>query len=560
MRVRRGSLILSLLVIILAVPTPVEGHALYESSTPPSNGILASSPDRVVLTFSEPVAVEPPGSPSVRVTNASGDRVESGSAVVSTQDPRTVSVGLQSIGPCVYTVAWTVKSAVDGHTSRGSFSFAVQNPDGSLCGSFSNVTLEPPQPISPVEVTGRFLTFLGMTIAFGAALFTVVAWLPGVRDAGREPSPENRVGRRILAHWGRIGALTFVLGVALWWSTVGVSLSPSPFNASLAGSLVSALVLLGAFTLVARAEEGEAEGKPPWPSWAALVAGGFAIASASVGTHSTADAGVPGAALQAIHLACAGAWVSGLLALLRLRPLLREAVNVALARHVYGRFSRMAFYAVGGVLGAGAGMGLLLVESIDNLIRSGYGWVLLAKIGLFVPMVVLGGMNRYRFLPAAAGTGDVPEKAIADLSDNVRREVALGATVLAVAALLTALVPPGTAVAAGELDLETTKDGVRFQFLVDPYPRTPGVYTYSILVTDPSGGPYAGARNVTLTFTLLGSTLAPQSVPLDGPHGNHFFTGSPAMSQAGTWRIDVLFQRWSGLDVRVTFHIVVDGG
>lgn len=547
-----------LFFVILALPLPAEAHAKYAFSTPPANGIVPSPPTSVSITFTEAVATEP-GSPSVQVLNRSGERVESGPASVLPEDSKAVRVVLNEIGPDIYTVTWYVRSAVDGHSLRGSFSFAVQNPDGTIPGDLPGSDDPSGEAVSAVEVGGRFLSFLGLMIAFGVALLMVLAWLPGVRDAAAGTGIHGG-GTGILAHWGRVGALTSALGVALWWSTVGLSLSGTLFNASLATRLVSALVLLGIFTLIAREQESPAEGRIPRTAWAAVVAGGFAVAGASIGTHAAADAGLLGAALHAVHLGCIAAWVGGLLSLFRLRPLLQATENVALARHVYGRFSKLAFYAVGGVLLAGTSLGLLLVETLDGLATSSYGWALLAKISLFVPLVALGAINRYRFLPAAAGSGDVPVKAIRSLTANVRREVALGAIVIAIAALLTSLVPPGTSAGGGLFQIEATTDGVRFDFSVDPFPRTPGVYLYAVQVWDATtSAPLDDARNATLKFTLLGSIpLVEQSLAMDGPHGNHFFSYTPVMSQAGTWKIDVLLSRWTALDVRVTFHIVAE--
>jgi len=48
-------------------------------------------------------------------------------------------------------------------------------------------------------------------------------------------------------------------------------------------------------------------------------------------------------------------------------------------------------------------------------------------------------------------------------------------------------------------------------------------------------------------------------VNLSGPHANHFFVDSPAMSQPGIWRIVARFARADGTDVRAIFHVAVHG-
>src|SRR5207249_1372921 len=73
-----------------------------------------------------------------------------------------------------------------------------------------------------------------------------------------------------------------------------------------------------------------------------------------------------------------------------------------LARIVLGRFSRMAAYAVSLVLAGGIVLAVLLVGTLDALVTSPYGWVILAKVGLFAPMLALGAYNRYRLVPKTA--------------------------------------------------------------------------------------------------------------------------------------------------------------
>src|SRR5207249_6387703 len=87
------------------------------------------------------------------------------------------------------------------------------------------------------------------------------------------------------------------------------------------------------------------------------------------------------------------------------------------------RFSRMAAYCVGLVLLGGLVLALLLVGSVDALFRFGYGWVVLAKVALFAPMVAFGAYNRYRLVPRGSESSE-PAAAFRQLTRNVRNETA----------------------------------------------------------------------------------------------------------------------------------------
>jgi len=197
---------------------------------------------------------------------------------------------------------------------------------------------------------------------------------------------------------------------------------------------------------------------------------------------------------------------------------------------------------------------------VDQLLYSAYGWAVLAKVALFAPMLAFGAYNRYRLLPRTSE----PERlgdSVRGISSNVRMETVIGFSVLLVAALLTSMTPATSlAPRPALLSLDTTDSGLRINFMVVPYPTGPTVYTYDVLLYNATtGGDYNGGRNGTLRFTLADSAQPPQVVNLSGPHGNHFFVKSPAMSSAGLWRIDLRFARVDGFDVQVTFHVAVSG-
>ncbi|HEV8594095.1 MAG TPA: CopD family protein [Thermoplasmata archaeon] len=554
---RRWILAILLLALLGAlVPASASAHASYVASDPPANGILPTPPNRVNVTLSETIQSN---SPAIRVTNSTGVRVESGLAALLPADPRTMTIGLLSIGPGIYTVAWSATSAVDGHFTAGAFSFAVQNPNGSLPCCFQDGTASTTSPpVSPTEIVFRFLSFFGLAIAVGTAAFGLLAWLPAERDTSAPLGGWFR-----LVRWGQTGALASVVGLAGLWGTLlarGGALLASPYLIALTARLVLVLALVGVYAVFAFSRIANANLETRKRALLVAVAlGGAAIAAQTLAGHAAASEALwpLGPASDAAHIAGVYAWIGGLLAILWVRPILLDGESLPFAWGVVSRFSAYAFWAVGLVILGGAGLALVLVGTWDGLVGTAYGWLVVGKISLFAPLLAMGAWNRYRVLPRSA---DGPA-GLAPLVRNVRFESTLAALLLVIAAVLTAI-PPAASPAAANQDftLHATKDGIRFDFTVIPYPTVPGVYTFELLLYNASTGTgYGNARGANLTFTLVNDTGFPQTLPLDGPHGNHFFADSPALARAGIWRIDLLLSRTDGFDISVTFYVTIRG-
>src|SRR3989442_9083152 len=174
----------------------------------------------------------------------------------------------------------------------------------------------------------------------------------------------------------------------------------------------------------------------------------------------------------------------------------------------------MAAYCVGLVLLGGLVLAILLVGSVDALFRFGYGWVVLAKVALFAPMVAFGAYNRYRLVPRGSEASE-PAAAFRQLTRNVRNETALGVTVLVLAALLASLTP-AISVAAGRqlFTLYCTVSGSRVPRVVAPTPASP-IRSYDTEFAAPyasNGSDYNGGKNTSaITFRSLTNVGLPPS-------------------------------------------------
>jgi methionine-rich copper-binding protein CopC len=114
----RSSLAGIILLLLLLATNDARAHAFLDRAEPRVGNTVATAPREVTLWFTQKLE---PAFSTITVTNAAGQRVDTGKARVSGSQ---MTVSLRSGGPGTYHVTWRVLS-VDTHTTDGSFSFQV---------------------------------------------------------------------------------------------------------------------------------------------------------------------------------------------------------------------------------------------------------------------------------------------------------------------------------------------------------------------------------------------------------------------------------------------------
>jgi methionine-rich copper-binding protein CopC len=105
-------------VLLLLATGEATAHAVLDHAEPRVGNTVATAPREVTLWFTQKLE---PAFSTITVTNAAGQRVDTGKTRVSGSQ---MSVSLRPGGPGTYRVVWRVLS-VDTHTTDGSFSFKV---------------------------------------------------------------------------------------------------------------------------------------------------------------------------------------------------------------------------------------------------------------------------------------------------------------------------------------------------------------------------------------------------------------------------------------------------
>jgi copper transport protein len=582
-RLGRAGLAAALAGLWLVVAgTPAGAHALLRGSDPAAGSTVDQAPRRVVLSFTERPEEE---LSSIRVLDTAGQPVERGQSGPVEGEPLKFAVELGDLAEGTYTVSWRVVSKDDGHLTAGSFAFGVGVPAPTAQPEAQAAPQGAAASPSAAATGARLTLYAGLIVLVGVAAY-------GLAVSGRVLPPDARPilavaavltvaggAARFLAEQARIDA---PLGTLLGSSTgqgllrlaIGVAATAVAtwFLATAAGrptpTREPALAVAGP-------PEGERsrppEGMPTAvhtppdgqvDAWRLGLVGGAAgltmllhvLAGHAAGPSSLRSVNL---FVQWLHLLAVGAWIGGLVWLLaglrgRERPGQRAAVL---------RFSKLAAPVLGLVAVTGLSRALHLAGGWRGLLDSSYGRFLDVKVALFLGLVALGALNRYRVLPALAGDA----RRLAGLRRNVRGEVVLAACVLAVTAVLSQL-PPGKFVveraAAGppappSVRVEGSDFATSVRIALTVSPGTPGPNGFTAKVTDYDSGEDWPAARVALRFTPRGQPeIGASTLELARAADGRWRGQGSQLSIAGSWVVVGLVEG-SGPAVTVPMELQV---
>lgn len=360
---RRALVIFGALALVgLLPPAPAAAHAVLLASFPTDGSVLASPPSAVYLWFSG--TVEPVGL-AIVVFDPSGRQIERGQVHSNGLE---LSVAVHAAGPGTYVVLWRVVS-LDTHPAAGRLTFSVLRAS-RIVGSLST------DAALGLQVLARWLHALGYALGFGVLAFN--------RLVLRPPAGEyTRVYERRLHRLVTLGLVLLVLAepLALVGQTASLG-TGTLFDGGVAGAALATgfgRVLaqrLGAAVLlwVLLGAIGEGSGT------AARIALVVGLALALIdGAASHAIATTPvwlGVIGTALHVAAAGLWVGGVVALASVwRVIGSDGERGALV----ARFGRLAAASVALLGATGAIMAWQHLTGPSDLVTTVYGRTLVVK-------------------------------------------------------------------------------------------------------------------------------------------------------------------------------------
>ncbi len=396
--VRCGAATLAALATLVATPVLAGAHALLVSTNPGVNQVLGTAPGVVALEFSESLN---PRLSSAAVVDPSLHRWP-GQATTGGE----IRIPLQTNVQGVYEVDWNSVSFDDGHHATGSFRFGVRVSAISLVGRAAGASNQP-SAVDLLIGAAKWIEALALIAVVGQLLVALLA------------------ARAPVLTWVRprlsVAVLALSAGMVVVWGEASVATGGHslPAFAAYLTTGVTGLARLGRLGFELLIVIAAAR------SWRSLLVWvGAALAGVAASGHAAnVQPAWWGILADMLHLAAAGLWAGGILALAAQRP--PGGWRSADARVLLVRFTPPALAAFGITVAAGVIQATQQIGSWAALTGSTYGQVLMAKIvlvGLMLPLSALAWRLR---------------------RPRLRLEAALAVGVVAAAALLAAFpVPP----------------------------------------------------------------------------------------------------------------------
>ena len=539
---------LAILVGVLALgTTAASAHATLESSSPADGQSVLTSPSEIRITFSEAVTTISGG---LSVLDADGKTVDVGNSEVV--GGRTLVAPIsETLSDGTYVATYRVLSA-DGHPVSGSLLFAVGAGalDRSAQPSSSGDRLW--------EIIGgisRFIMYLAALVAAGVAFF--LAFIHDHAEDRWRIVPFVRIGS-ILALLSAIGIVMSQAALLTGKGAGAITDSTvlrDVLNQNLGWSLALLMIGLAAVHLSTDIPKKVV-------SQSLAVYGGLAVTvSFAVWGHATELSPTAiSLAADAIHATAAALWLGGLVGLVMVLSV-RTPETVRATAGIIGRFSRMAFWSV--IALTIAGLTLTITgsgASLNSILTTTWGQLVLAKIGLTLIVVLIAAWNRRTLVPSLTSpTENTDELAVrwATLLRTIRAEAVLLVAVVALTAIVVNVPPARTAVVAktDRVDITQRVDTGNVQLSVDP--AIVGPNTVAVRYTDGTGQPINVANSMSIEFSQPSAGLEPITRQVPASEPGVFVIQGNELSIPGTWTITIAVRTGDFTEQRTSFEVPV---
>jgi len=508
-------------MLVVAGTGGAMAHAVLLVAEPADGSVLATAPPSVTLRFSEAVTVGALTLVDARGSRRDEVRIDANEQTVVMTLPSDLPRGSQL-------VSYRVISA-DGHPVAGVISFAIGAPTAGVA------PVERDRWRDGLIWLARLDLYVGLLFGVGGAFF--LTWLGPAR-------PARRFILVVLgAGLGSAGLSIGLQGLDLLGLGLGSLATAEPWIAGAATTLirtvaVSVVAMLGGIAAMraGRCVAGRAI--------AALALIGVGIALMLSGHAATAPPQWLGRAALVVHGVGAAFWLGALVPLAAL-----VFTSDARAGLLLKRFSMIAVPVVGLLALAGTTLALLELPSLNGMVETSYGRLLLVKLALVVVLLGLAGLNRFRFVAAFAADPRSPA-----LGRSILLECILGAAILAVVAGWRFTPPPRDLVPDTPLGVHIHGERAMFQVLVSPGRVGRDNFLLQLMNAD---GMRLQATEATLTLALPAAGIGPiERKAVRGADGDWRVQDVP-LPLPGRWhlRIDALVSDFDQITLEDEFEV-----
>ena len=558
-------------------------HANQLRAVPAPDDELDVAPERVIIWFTEPIE---PRFSTISVLNSAGEEMTAGDTVFDATEPQAMWRALVPLERGTYTVVWRNVSTIDGHRVVGSYLFSVGEPlgAGTVVESADQSLLQ-----SPTDPFIRWVAYVAIAAIVGGLMFEmfVVSNLLASPASNTQSSGFARrasvLATRAMLVLGivLVGAQLAQLvqqgAIVLDWSSLGfasfIGGLPEVATGSAWGTnwmlktlaaAVGVCLLLAAHVVRSRQLDDASEDSDVASVLAtdsifgalALAAGVAYLVLVSLASHSAAaplDVRWIAIAGDAVHIVGAAIWTGGLVYLLAIAFSLREARDRRQSLRFIGaaarRFTPFALVSAAALFASG-GLSALMQVAIPDALATPYGWVLVAKVALTVPLVVIAGYNMVS-VSRRLESVDV-------LKRNVMAEIGIAVLALLAAGWLASLEPArqyaernGIGI-ADEVVRREAIDGADITVSLEP--GTVGANSLTVSIADDSGAAFTSVEQVRARVRFLDGEFGETFEPLTRAGDGIWVSDGVQLSVGGAYQVEVNVIRTDAFDSSVAFR------
>ena len=561
----RGLCALLLLMAWFASAMPAFAHAKIVRTLPADGSVNPLPPHEIQLWFTEPIV---PEFSSVTLIDAVGHQITLNHLHIDVADRRILFASLptpDSLPAGVYNLTWNVLSP-DGHYTRGYSVFGVGD---AVLSSTSTAELQTETLPPLIEIGLRGMTYSLLALLTGSLVS--LTWIFRSAD----------IARRRAYYCALICAMLLLPMGVLWlvWqgSLLTGSLSDQASIIEAMGRLVSETqwgtiwlireaIVLALFILLLRNRMPRAGGQ--WIAFAFVLA--LCVAQAGAG-HSASVTPVSSVAIAtaALHVFAAGVWLGGLATMfIALPPRLLPNGRVAdvLWDERWLKFSSQALIGASLLGVTGIYNTARQVQSIDALIGTIYGQVLIVKVLLVFGAAGIGLVNTTRLHPTSmlarllhqsVGRASITSN---PLGRMIVLELCMGAFIILATSFLTAVAPAhGPEFMAPMSSTSPNQIADDMLIALSVKPNRPGQNLFVVEAGSMRRPEPAPIARVILRIRNNDTDLGLVTVDASRIDKNRFQVGGDYLSLAGYWQIEVVIRRRGLDDATATFNWIMTG-
>ncbi|MFS0665064.1 copper resistance CopC/CopD family protein [Bacillus mojavensis] len=514
-----------LLLFLVFLPKTSFAHAYIVKSSPGENSELKSAPAQVEIEFNEPVEE---GFHYIKVYNSDGDRVDTDKTEIKKDNNHIMTVKLKKNLPHdVYRAEWNAVSA-DGHPVSGVIPFSIGKAEGGFSSQSTSSS-----PLNPGTAADRAILYTAFSLFIGTVFFHLF-WYKG---DGKKLAKRTK---RLLVISVTVLGLALLLQLPLqtkantgggWANAFQPGYMKETLFETAGGTIWMIQAVLYVLLVLSAIPVLRKKRFASFGYWTAplIFFFGLLLAKAFTGHAAVVEEKTVGILMDFLHLSSASIWVGGIAAIVFLLSQEWRQQDKTLAWETVKRFSPWALTAVGVILFSGLLNGFFIIRSMDSLFHTAYGQALLVKSGLFVLMLILGGIH---FLLTRKRKGS-------KITRTLKAEWAISIAVLITAAVFTSLPSPPEPAPEPFYQTKAIENGQSVSLSISP--NQPGKNVFELRVTDHNGDPAKNIQQITLTVykTGLSGSKNKSTFQLKEKTDGIFQTENLSINEKGNWKIKV---------------------